>query len=287
MAGYKRPSRLRKAFRRMWRNKPAMVGLGIILVFLFFAVFADVIADYETKAIAQNAMNKYQKPSGEHWFGTDGLGRDLFARMVHGSRISLSVGIAIVGISCTAGTLIGGIVTYWGGWVDTLIMRFFDVFMSIPGMLLMLTLVAVLGPGIDKLVAAMVIVSIPAYVRLSRASMLTVIGNEYIEAAKVCGCSNLKIIIRHLFPNSMGPILVTATMNLASIIIAISGFSFLGIGISSPTPEWGAMLAEARSQMRYLPHLVLIPGAAIMLISLGFNLVGDGVRDALDPRVEG
>jgi peptide/nickel transport system permease protein len=287
MATYKKPSKLKKAWKRMKKNIPAMFGLTIILVFAVLALFADVIADYETRAIAQNAMNKLQKPSAQHWFGTDGLGRDMFARIVHGSRISLSVGFAIVGISCAIGTLLGGIVTYFGGWVDTLIMRILDVFMSIPGMLMLLSLVAVLGPGIDKLVVAMVIVTIPNYVRLARASMLTIVGNEYIEAAKVSGCSDLKIIVRHLFPNSMGPILVTATMNLASIIIAISGFSFLGIGISSPTPEWGAMLSEARSQMRYLPHLVLIPALAIMLVSLGFNLVGDGVRDALDPRIKG
>ncbi len=287
MGTYKKQSKLRKAWKRMKKNKPAMFGLSIILIFSILAIFANVIADYETRAVAQNAMNKLQKPSAEHWFGTDGLGRDMFARIVHGSRISLSVGFAIVGISSLIGTLIGGIVTYWGGWVDTVIMRILDVFMSIPGMLLLLSLVSVLGPGIDKLVIAMVIVSIPGYVRLARASMLTIVGNEYIEAAKVSGCSNLKIIVRHLFPNSMGPILVTATMNLAYTIIAISGFSFLGIGISAPTPEWGSMLSEARSQMRYLPHLVLIPGLAIMLVSLGFNLVGDGVRDALDPRIKG
>ena len=275
---YKKENSFLRAWRRMRKNKPAMVGLVIIMVFVVVAVFANVIADYETVALAQNPAEKLQPPSKDHWFGTDDLGRDVFARIIHGARISLSIGFVIVGFAATVGSLLGGIVTYYGGVVDAVIMRFLDVFMSIPGMLLMLSLVSALGPGIDKLIIAMTIVTTPSYVRLARASMLTIAGCEYIEAAKVCGCSDLKIIVRHLFPNAMGPILVTATMSLASTIIAISGFSYLGVGISSPTPEWGAMLAEARGQMRYQPHLVIIPGLSIMLVS-DRTSAGWGKRD--------
>jgi len=283
---YKKKSKLKTAWNRMKKNKPAMLGLVIISVFICMALFADIIANYEMEALLQEPINKLQKPSSEHWFGTDSLGRDVFARIVHGSRVSLSIGFIIVGISCAIGSLLGGVVAYFGGWIDTIIMRFLDVFGSIPGMLLMLALVSALGSGIDKLIIAMTIVTIPVYVRISRASMLSIVGNEYIEAAKMSGCSNFKVIVRHLFPNSMGAILVTATMNLAATIVTISGFSYLGIGISAPTPEWGAMLAESRSQMRYLPHLAIIPSMALLLVSLSLNMIGDGVRDALDPRIK-
>lgn len=287
LATYKKESLFKMAWNRMKKNKPAMIGLMIILIFVFFAIFADVIADYEDVALKQNYSQKLQKPSSDHIFGTDKLGRDIFARIIHGARLSLTLGFIIVGVSLFFGVLFGGTAAYYGGIIDLIIMRVLDIFMSIPGMLLMLSLVTALGPGIDKLVIAMTIVIIPGYTRLARASMLAVSGNEYIEAAKACGCSNFKIIFRHLFPNSLGPILVMATISIASTIVMISGFSFLGIGIAAPTPEWGAMLSEARTHMRFNPYLAIIPGVALLLVSISFNLIGDGLRDALDPRVKG
>lgn len=274
------------ALKRMTKNKPALIGLAVILIFAFFAVFANQIADYENVALLQDYTQKLQSPSSEHILGTDSLGRDVFARLIHGARLSLSLGFLVVGISLFLGVVFGGVSAYYGGKVDIIIMRLLDLFMAIPPMLLMLSLVTALGSGLDKLIIAMIIVLIPSYTRVTRAAMLSVSAREYIEAARASGCSDMKIILRHLFPNSIGPILVIATLSLASTIVMISGFSFLGIGISAPTPEWGAMLAESRQYMRYNPYLMLVPGIALLLVSLSFNLIGDGVRDALDPRVK-
>ncbi|MDP3386127.1 MAG: ABC transporter permease [Eubacteriales bacterium] len=284
---YKKESLWIKAWKRMKKNKPAIVGLVIILIFVFFALFANVIADYNEVALKQDYTQKLLPPNSNNILGTDALGRDIFARIIHGARLSLTLGFVIVGIALFFGVSLGGISAFYGGMIDLVIMRLLDVFMAIPPMLLMLSLVAALGPGLDKLMIALIVVIVPGYTRISRASMLAVSGNEYIEAAKACGCSNLKIIFKHLFPNALGPILVVATLSLASTIVMISGFSFLGIGISAPTPEWGAMLSEARANMRYNPYLMIIPGTALLLVSVSFNLIGDGIRDALDPRVKG
>jgi len=283
---YKKEKFIVLAWKRMRKNKPAMVGLLVILIFALLAIFADSIAGYEEVALKQDYTQKLMSPSKEHILGTDALGRDIFARMIHGTRLSLSLGFVIVGIALFFGILFGGISAFYGGVIDMIIMRVLDLFMSIPPMLLMLSLVTALGAGIDKLVIAIIVVMVPGYTRVIRAAMLSVSTNEYIEAAKASGCSDLKIVFRHMLPNSIGPILVVSTLSIASTIVMISGFSFLGVGVSAPQPEWGAMLAEARQYMRYSPYLMIVPGTALLLVSLSFNLIGDGIRDALDPKVK-
>jgi len=285
-AAVKRNSPAYEIWKRFKKNKAAMLGLAIFSVMVILAVFADVICDYDTQVIAQNVANRLKPPSAAHWFGTDAYGRDIFARVVHGARISIVIGLAAtVGSVCISGIL-GSIAGYYGGRVDNVIMRVLDTFLAIPGELLAMAIVASLGPSMTNLLIAVTIARIPPFTRVIRSSILTVIDQDYIEAAIASGARDSYIIVKHILPNAMGPIIIQATMGVGRMILTAAGMSFIGMGVQPPLPEWGSMLAEGRDFMRYSPYITLFPGLAIILTSLALNLLGDGLRDALDPKLK-
>ena len=285
-AAVKRNSPAREIWRRFKKNKAAMLGLGIFSVMVLLAVFADVICDYDTQVIAQDVANRLKAPSPDHWFGTDAYGRDIFARVVHGARISIIIGLAAtVGSVCISGIL-GSIAGYYGGRIDNAIMRVLDTFLAIPGELLAMAIVASLGPSMTNLLIAVTIARIPPFTRVIRSSILPVIDQDYIESAIASGARDSYIIVKHILPNAMGPIIIQATMGVGRMILTAAGMSFIGMGVQPPLPEWGSMLAERRDFMRYSPYITLFPGLAIILTSLALNLLGDGLRDALDPKLK-
>ncbi|HIR14878.1 MAG TPA: ABC transporter permease [Candidatus Choladousia intestinavium] len=281
----KKKSQAGDIWRRFLKNKTAVLGLVIFAAIMLAAIFADFIVSYD-KGITQNILERLQGPSAAHWFGTDNFGRDIFARVIHGSRNSLLVGIGAVAIGITVGGLLGSIAGFYGGKIDSVIGRIMDTIMSIPLMLLVLSLVTALGNSLINVLLAMMIANIPQYVRIVRAAILSVVGQDYIEAAKACGTSNFKIIIKHVIPNAIGPIIVQATMAVGTMILNAAGISFLGMGIQPPTPEWGSMLNEGKQFMTMYPYIVVFPGIAIGLTALALNLMGDGLRDALDPKLK-
>jgi len=282
---YKKKNQLVEIWKRLKKSKTAMAGLIIISIFILLAVFADFIASYDL-AITQNPSIRLQGPSIEHLFGTDTYGRDIFARIIHGARYSLMIGFVTTILSVGIGGIFGAIAGYYGGKIDNVIMRVMDTIMAIPPILLALSIVASLGPGLRNLLIAMTVSSVPSFTRVIRAVIMSVVGQEFVEAARACGTTDKRIILRHILPNAMGPIIVQATMSVSSMIISAAALSFLGMGIQPPAPEWGAMLADSREFMRYYPYLVIIPGVAIVLASLSLNILGDGLRDALDPRLK-
>ncbi len=282
---YKKKSKLKSVWIRFRRNKRALVGMVVLLMLILIAVFANFIVDYDV-AISQVMKDRLQTPSAAHWFGTDHLGRDMFARIIYGTRTSLFVGILTIAVAVTFGTIIGAIAGYYGGAVDNILMRFVDVLMAIPSMLLAISVVAALGTGLVNIVIAMSVSQIPRFARIVRASIMSIKGQEFIEAAKAYGASDLRIISKYIIPNALGPIIVQATLTMGTMILTVSSLSFVGLGIQPPSPEWGTMLAEGKDQMRYFPHLVTIPGLAIIVAVLSLNMVGDGLRDALDPRLK-
>ena len=285
-AAVKRNSPAREIWRRFKKNKAAMLGLGIFSVMVLLAVFADVICDYDTQVIAQDVANRLKAPSPDHWFGTDAYGRDIFAGVVHGARISIIIGLAAtVGSVCISGIL-GSIAGYYGGRIDNAIMRVLDTFLAIPGELLAMAIVASLGPSMTNLLIAVTIARIPPFTRVIRSSILTVIDQDYIESAIASGARDSYIIVKHILPNAMGPIIIQATMGVGRMILTAAGMSFIGMGVQPPLPEWGSMLAEGRDFMRYSPYITLFPGLAIILTSLALFLLGDGLRDALDPKLK-
>lgn len=281
----KKKSRVKEIWRRFKKNRLAMVGLFIFLCIILMTIFADLITPYST-ALQQNDAARLQAPSAEHWFGTDNYGRDIFARIVHASRNSLLVGISAVIIGIMLGGVLGSIAGFYGGKADNVIMRIMDTIMCIPFMLLVLSIVAVLGASLVNVLIAMTIVMIPTYTRIIRSSVLTVVGQDYIEAARACGTPDWFIISRHVLPNAIGPIIVQATMTVGQMIIWAASTSFLGMGVQPPTPEWGAMLSEAKNYILTAPYMVLFPGLAIALTAFSLNLMGDGLRDALDPKLK-
>lgn len=281
----KRKSQIAEIWQRMSRNKIAMAGLVIFAVIVLCVIFADVIAPYD-KVLATDAAYRLQPPSTAHWFGTDAYGRDIFARVVQGSRYSLTMGIVAVIFGITLGGTFGAVAGYYGGKIDTVIMRIMDTMMCIPFMLLALAIVAALGPGLTNVLIALVITMVPYCSRLIRSAILTVVGQDFIEAGKACGTPDRYIILKHILPNAIGPVVVQATMSVGTMIISAASLSFLGMGIQPPTPEWGSMLAEGRDYIMYAPHLVLFPGLAITVTALSLNLLGDGLRDALDPKLK-
>ncbi len=285
-AEYKKRSQLSIIWNRLRKNKLAMLGLAILVVMVALAVCADWIADYDTNVTGMNMAERLQTPSAKHWFGTDSYGRDVFARIIHGSRLSLSLSIFAMLAAVAIGSIIGAIAGYYGGRVDDVLMRLMDILLAIPPMLMSISIVAALGHSMVNLMIALSLAYIPVFARVIRSSILTVKGQEFIEAAKACGTSNARIILRHIIPNAIGPIIVQATLAMGSTILIISSLSFMGMGIQPPQPEWGTMLYEGRDLIRTSPYLVIFPGIAIALAVLSLNLLGDGLRDALDPRMK-
>lgn len=281
----KRNSQLPEIWRRYKKNKAAMVGLVILIFIILIAVFADVIVPYE-KCIEQVGSERLQGPSAAYWFGTDDLGRDLFARVIHGSRYSLLIGVSTSLMALAAGAILGASAGYFGGMVDNIICRITDVFMCVPPILLSLAVVAALGSNMKNLIIAITVSCIPGNIRLIRSVVLTVVEQDYVEAARSYGASHARIIFKYVLPNAMGPIIVNTTMAISDMILSAAGLSFIGMGIQPPSPEWGALLSNAQKYMFTSLYLLIFPGIFILLSSLSFNLVGDGLTDALDPKLK-
>ncbi|EAR64272.1 dipeptide ABC transporter (permease) [Bacillus sp. NRRL B-14911] len=273
-----------EAWRSFRKNKLAVVGALIVLFFVILAVFAPLIAP--TGINEQQLANRLKAPSADHWFGTDDFGRDILSRVIYGARISLWVGFLAVLGSLAAGCLLGILAGYYGRWVDTIISRFFDIMLAFPSILLAIAIVAVLGPSLRNALIAIAIINIPNFGRLIRSRVLSVKQEEYIMAAKAVGMSDARILFLHVLPNSMGPIIVQGTLAVATAIIEAAALGFLGLGAEAPNPEWGKMLSDAKAYLIQAPWTMIFPGLAIMLTVLGFNLMGDGLRDALDPRMK-
>ncbi|GED67150.1 peptide ABC transporter substrate-binding protein [Brevibacillus reuszeri] len=269
---------------RFKKNKRALFGFWMVILCLVVAVLAKWIAPYDP--IEQNMEIMLEGPSWSHPFGTDEFGRDIFSRIIHGTQISLMTGFVGVLIAVVIGVALGTISGYFGGLADSMIMRIMDIFMAFPSFLLALAIVSVLGPGMVNVMIAIGIFSVPTFARLSRSSVIAIKDKEYIEAVKAMGGSHFHIIIKHVIPNSIAPIIVLSTMRIATAIITAAGLSFLGMGAQPPTPEWGAMLSTGREYLRVAPHVSTMPGLAIMFLVLGFNMLGDGLRDALDPKMK-
>jgi len=283
---YKKRSQFRAISRRFARNRTAMFGLVLMLIILISVFSADLYLDYQTDAIAQNVSLRLNGPTKEHWFGTDQYGRDMLARIIFGGRTSLLTALCVIGTSTILGCLIGSVAAYYGSRTDNIIMRVNDVLYAIPETLLAVCIVAALGGGMVNLGIACILTVTPGNVRLFRSWVAPLKEQDFVEAARACGTSNWRILTRHILPNTLGPIIVQATLHLALTIIAVAGLSYIGLGVQSPTPEWGAMLSEAREYMRDNPYLVIFPGLAILLSTLSLNMIGDGLRDALDPKLK-
>lgn len=282
----KKRSMALEIWRRLRKNKMAMLGLVILVMLALTAIFADVIADYDTKVIAQDIKNRLQGPSMEHWCGTDEFGRDIFARLVHGSRVSLVVGLISVSISLLMGGALGAIAGYYGGRVDNVIMRIMDIFLAVPSILLAMTIVAALGTSLINVMLAIGVFGIPGYARIVRASVMSIKDQEFVEASRAIGAKSPTTIFREILPNCLAPIIVQATLSVAGAILSTASLSFIGLGVQPPSPEWGAMLSGGRNYLRDALHLTLFPGLAIVITILALNLLGDGLRDALDPRLK-
>ena len=280
----KKNSQWRDVWRRLRKNRMAMFGLCVLILLVFLAIFADVVAPYGYDD--QNYSQMLELPSWQHVMGTDNYGRDIFSRIVYGTRISLLIGFISLAISTIVGSILGACAGYFGGASDTIIMRGSDILMAIPRTVLAIAIATTLGPGLVNAMIAVAIGTIPSFTRVVRASTLTVKDQEYVEAARAIGASNFHIIKKYVFPNVLAPIIVQATLGVGTAILLAASLSFLGIGISPPTPEWGSMLSAARSYMRDYWRMVLFPGLAIMITVLALNLFGDGLRDALDPKLK-
>ena len=281
-----KPGGFKDIWFRLKKNKLAMIGLVLVALVVLLAVFADVLADYDTMAIEQHPEIRLQGPSVEHILGTDAYGRDIFARIAHGARYSLTFALVCTVISLIGGTLVGAAAAYAGGAVDNVIMRILDAFFCMPAMLLTISLSSVLGMGLKSIIIALSISSIPGYARIVRSVMLSISQQEYIEAARANGFGSFRIIVGHMVPNAISILIVNAMMSMAGLIMSAAALSYIGMGIQAPAPEWGAMLQEGQSYMRDHFSMVLIPGLAIVITALGFNLLGDGLSEALDPRMK-
>lgn len=282
----KKRSRFKETWRRLKKSRNAMIGLTLIAIIIIAALIAPLIFDYDTQVIQQNIPERLQGPSLAHPFGTDNYGRDMFARIMYGARTSLMIGAISCLICCTTGVLLGAIAGFFGGKIDDIIMRFFDVLLAIPSTLMAIVLVAAFGTSLFNIIIAVGLPTLPQYVRITRASVMTIKQQEYVEAARAVGATNFQIIRMHILPNCLAPVLVQATLRVATVIADAAGLAFLGLGIPAPRPDWGGMLAAGREFLRDYPHTVLFPGLAIMLTILALNLLGDGLRDALDPKLK-
>ena len=274
-------------FASVWtefrKNRAAVVGMAILLTIILVAIFADMLAPCDP--YLQVYAEALQPPSAAHLFGTDEFGRDIFSRVLYGARISLLVGVVSVAIACVLGSLLGASAGYFGGAYDAVVMRCMDVLLAIPSLLLNLSIVAALGKSVFNMMLAVGVSNIPRYCRIMRASVLQIKNTEYVDAARVSGASHMFIILRHIIPNCLAPIIVQATLSVSSAIIACAGLSFLGVGIPAPIPEWGAMLSNGKDFLRHNAYITIFPGLAIMLTVLSLNLMGDGLRDAFDPKL--
>jgi peptide/nickel transport system permease protein len=281
---YSRTSLYKDAWKRLKRNKLAMVGLAIVIFLILVAILAPIISPYDPniRIKADSSLG----PSITHFFGTDLLGRDIFSRVIYGSRVSIEVGIIAVGISVIIGLFLGALSGYFGNIPDTVIMRIADIFFAFPYILGAIVIMTVLGPGIVNIFIAIGILGWASFARIFRGSILTIKNKEYIEAARALGASNFRIITKHIFPNAFAPIIVYATMNVGTAIIVEAALSFLGIGVQPPTPAWGKMLADSLEYIDTAPWLMFFPGLAILITVLGFVLLGDGLRDAFDPKLK-
>jgi ABC-type dipeptide/oligopeptide/nickel transport system permease subunit len=297
LGDYRSNSLWRLTLRRLFRQKSAIIGGVILVILLSTAVLADVIAPYgpTTVLIGVEDVRKRAAPcihllgcpkdQPQHIMGVDGNVRDVFSRIVHGTRISLRVGFVTVGFAIVVGTILGSVAGYAGGWISDIIMRVLDVVLAFPFLLLAIAIVSVLGPGLTNAMLAIAIVTIPQYARVVRASVLSVREQSYVEASRALGASHAQILLGRILPNALPPLIVIATLGIATAILETAALSFIGLGAQPPMPEWGAMLASERNQVFSAPHLVFFPGLAIMITVLAFNLLGDGLRDALDPRL--
>ena len=278
------PGSLPYVWKKIRTRRLAMAGLIFVAVLLVLSFISPLICPYSYKAISMK--EKFALPSWEHPFGCDELGRDILSRVLYGAKFTMSVGVFSTGFSCIFGIVLGSVAGYFGGKVDGFIMRCLDVFQSFPGILLAITLSTVLGPGFEKVIIAMGIAYMPSYARMMRANILTIRNSEYIEAATAMNCSTLQIVIRHIIPNAISPLIVQIAMGIAGAGLSASSLSFLGFGVKATTTEWGAMLSSARGFIQDYPHLCIFPGIFIMATVLSFNLVGDAIRDALDPKLK-
>lgn len=270
--------------RRFAKSKSALVGLVLVLVVILAAIFAPQLAPSDPNAI--NLMKRLAPPSGDELLGRDDFGRDILTRILYGARVSLEVGLFSTLVALAIGIPLGLVAGYYGGRIDNAIMRFLDIMMAFPSILLALTLVAAFGANMTSIILAIGVVAVPRYARITRGSTLSVKEMEYIDAAEVLGSSTRRVLFKHVLPNCLAPIIVYATMGMASAILTEAGLSFLGMGTQPPTPSWGGMLANGREYLRTAPHMATYPGLAIMVTVLGFNLLGDGLRDVMDPRLK-
>lgn len=274
----------RDAWRRLFASWNGRVGLLIIVIALATAILAPVVNPYDP-TIDSDLANARLEPSASHPFGTDRLGRDVFRRVVHGTRISLTIGFVVVIFTSVTGTVLGLIAGYFGKGLDTIIMRLMDIVLAFPSILLAIAIVAVRGPGIFNTILAVALVGMPGYARVVRSMVLSLRERDYVDAARMIGSSNTRIMFLHILPNSLSPIIVQMTLGVGGAILFAAALGFLGLGVQPPAPEWGAMISDGIPFLRQSPHLVFFPGMAIMLTVLGFNLLGDGLRDALDPQL--
>ena len=282
----KERSQWAEVWHRLKKNKGAMLGLIVVLLLIALAISSNFLLDYDVQVIGQNTKERLQAPNSTHLMGTDEFGRDIFYRILYGAKYSLSVGFVAVSIAIIIGVFLGAIAGYFGGTMEEVIMRGTDIFAAVPNMLMAIVIVAAMGQGMFNLMIAIGITSVPQFVRITRAAVLTVRNQEYIEACRAIGLDTSKIIISHVLPNCLSPIIVQATLRVGSAIITASSLSFLGLGIPAPNPEWGSMLSAGRRFIRDYSYMTMYPGLAIMITVLALNLLGDGLRDALDPKLK-
>lgn len=270
-------------YKQFIKGRLPVIGLAIITAMLFMTLFADYIVPYDPYKI--NLSERLSPPGKKHLLGQDDLGRDVLSRIIYGSRVSLKVGFFAVGISVIIGTSIGVIAGYFGGWIDEIIMRLTDIFLAFPAMLLAIAIMAILGGSLNNVIIALSIVGWKTYARLARGQVLVEMGKEYITALRALGFGSFRVIFRHILPNILVPIIVAATLGMAGVIVQEAGLTFLGLGVQPPIPSWGGMLSDGHQYILKAYHLTTFPGLAIMLTVLGFNFIGDGLRDALDPKL--
>ena len=283
---FKKKSQIHMIWLRYRKNKLAVFGLALFTILVLISVTAPLYLDYNTDVIKQNIMDQFQSASAEHLLGTDHFGRDVLARVIWGSRISMFVGLGVIAVALLTGTAIGASAGFFGGTFDDVVMRIMDIFFAIPMTLMAISIVAAFGNSIPNLIVAVSLGLIPKLSRIIRSSVITLKGQDFIEAAYACGTSKLRIIFRHIVPNAIGPLIVEGTLAMGKSIILVAGLSFIGMGVQPPTPEWGAMLSEAKTYMLNYPSLVYAPGLAIVITVIAIMLIGDGLRDALDPKMK-